>query len=228
MDARHTPQSEYLYRRRFLGSLVVVLLLGIALVRWWPAPLNSSSEAPFRDRAPERIQLEEVQPTSQAKELKPPPPAPLPPVVVPNDVLIKEELEFGDAKLAVEDPEDDAEYQEGAADASTASRQPDTNARLFRAVQPEYPSAAQEKSVRARVQVTVHVTDQGQVQEASVQKRWLLSTDGHAQPVARLEYGLEEAALSAARRSLFRPARADGDPVETQTTLTFEFGTSED
>lgn len=210
-----------------MGALAVVLLLGIALVRWWPAPLASTSETPFRDRAPERIQLKEVQPTSQSQELKPPPPAPLPPVVVPNDVLIKEETEVGDAALAVEDPEDDPRHQEGSADAPSASRQPDTNARLFRAVQPEYPSAARDNSVRARVQVTVQVTEKGQVQEASIRQRWLLSTEGHARPVAKLEYGLEEAALSAARQSLFRPARANGNPVGTQTTLTFEFGTSE-
>lgn len=226
MGPRHTPQTEYFYRRRLLGSLAAVLVLGIALVRWWPS-FESTSNTSFRDQAPERIQLEEVQPTSQSQELRPPPPAPLPPVVVPNDVLIKEELEFGDAKLAIDDPDDDAEYQEGSAEAPPASRQPDTNARLFRAVQPEYPSAARDNSIRARVQVAVKITEQGQVQEASIQKRWLLSTEGQARPVSKLEYGLEEAALAAARRSLFRPARANGQPVETQTTLTFEFGTSE-
>lgn len=227
MDSHHTPQSEYVYRRRLLGSLVAVLMLGIALVRWWPTLEETASDGPYRDRAPERIQLEEVQPTSQSQELKPPPPTPLPPVVVPNDVLIKEELEFEEAELDVEDPGEDERYQEGSAEEPATARQPDTNARLFRAVQPKYPSAAQDRSVQARVRVAVQITEKGQVQEATVTKRWLLSTDGSARAVSSLEHGLEEAALAAARRSLFRPARANGDPVATQTTLTFEFGTGE-
>jgi hypothetical protein len=65
------------------------------------------------------------------------------------------------------------------------------------------------------------------VTTATVLKRWRLSDGGQARPVAQLDYGLEEAALVAARRSRFRPAQQNGRPVASQTTLTFEFGTSE-
>lgn len=227
MDSHHTAQAEYTYRRRIMMSLVIVLALGIAAVRWWPVSFGEAPETFYSDRGPDRIELEEVQPTSQMQERKPPPPAPLPPKVVPNDVLIEEEIEFGEAELAIEDPADDEQYREGRVDEATASRQPDTNARLFRAVQPEYPSAARDNSVRARVQVAVQISETGQVQEATVMKRWRLSGDGNVRPVSHLEYGLEEAALAAARQSLFRPARANGDPVPTRTTLTFEFGPSD-
>lgn len=227
MSRHTTPQSEYRYRRRFLASLAVALGIVIALVRWWPTPRASSSEGPFRQRASERIQTKEIQPTTQSQDLAPPPPAPLPPVVVPNDVPIEEEIEFGESNLAVTDPSDDARLQEGNAEKPTAARQPDTNPRLFRAVQPEYPSAAQKDGVQARIQVAVNVSKTGRVKEAVILKRWRLSSNGRADPVASLEHGLEQAALTAARKSRFRPAQKDGAPVASRTTITFEFGTSE-
>lgn len=222
-----SARSDQMYRRRFLACLAVVLVLGIALVHWWPVVPPSSPEGPFHERGSERIQVNEIQPTQQARERTPPPPAPVPPVVVPNDVVIEEEIEFDEGTLAVEDPGDDERLREGNSDVTTAARRPDTNPRLFRAVQPSYPSSARKQSVRARVRVAVYVSKTGRVTEATVLKRWRLSENGGAHPVARLEYGLEEAALVAARRSRFRPAQDNGTPVASQTTITFEFGTSD-
>lgn len=219
--------SDHAYRRRFLVSLAVVLGLGLALVHWWPAPAPSTPDGPFGERGADRIQINEVQPTSQAREQAPPPPAPVPPRVVPNNVVIEEELDFGTSALAVETPDDDDRLQDGTTQTPTATRSPDTNARLFRAVQPNYPSTAREEGVQARVRVSVQVSETGQVQTATVLQRWRLSEGGHARPVAQLNHGLEEAALVAARRSRFRPAQQNGRPVASQTTLTFEFGTSE-
>lgn len=219
--------SEEAYRNRFLGALAAVLALGIALVRWWPAAPPSAPDGPFSERSPDRIQISEVQPTTQAREQTPPPPAPVPPKVVPNNVVIENDPEFGTTALTVENPEDDDRLQEGTTEMPTATRTPDTNARLFRAVQPEYPAAAREESVEARVRVAVQVSETGRVTEATVLKRWRLANGQQALPVAQLEYGLEEAALVAARRSRFRPAQENGKPVASQTTLTFEFGTSE-
>ncbi len=220
-------RSNHTYRRRLLASLAVVLGLGVALVQWWPASTAPSTDGPFRERGPERIQVNEVQPTTQSRERTPPPPAPTPPVVVPNDVVIEDPIDFDEGTLAVEDPDNDEQLREGRSPAVSAARRPDTNARLFRAVQPDYPSSARERSIRARVRVSVQVSKTGRVEEAIVLKRWRLLDEGGVRPVARLDYGLEEAALGAARRSRFRPAQHDGRPVASQTTLTFEFGTDE-
>jgi len=199
-----------------------VLLLAIVLVRGWPV---ATSEPPpiFRDRPSDRIQVRDVQPTSQSQEQTPPPPAPLPPVVVPNEVLVKEELDFGEAELRVDVPEDDPTLQDGA-DRATRARPPDTAARLLRNVQPTYPGAARKEDVRARIDVEVEIDTQGRVQTATIQQRWRLRPDGSAELVEKLGYGLEEAALGAARRALFRPARHRGKPVVTRTVLTFTFG----
>ena len=99
--------SRLAYHQRVLGAMVTILALLIAVVRWLRAEPTSGAEAPFRDRGTERIAIQEVQPTSQSEEKNPPPPAPLPPVVVPNEVLVEQEVEIGDAQLRVETPEDD-------------------------------------------------------------------------------------------------------------------------
>ena len=226
---RRSPAStpDHAYRQRLLGALALVLALGVALVRWWPASSPQAPDGPFGERGPDRIQINEVQPTAQAREQTPPPPAPVPPKVVPNNVVIEDKIEFGTSALAVESPEDDDQLREGTTDTPSAARTPDTNARLFRAVQPDYPTAAREESVQARVRVAVQVSETGRVTEATVLKRWRLADEGRTHIVARLNHGLEEAALVAARRSRFRPAQQNGQPVASQTTLTFEFGTSE-
>lgn len=228
MQHSNGPRSDDSYRRRFLISLIVVLCLGIALVEWWPAPTPSTPDGPLQKKAAGRIQIKDVQPTTQSQERKPPPPAPFPPVIVPDNAPIEDEIEFGDANLIVADPGEDRELQDGTSDTPTTGQQPDTSPRLFRAVQPKYPSAARENSVQARVQVAVQVSETGRVREATILKRWRVSAGGSARPVQQLDYGLEKAALIAARRSRFRPAQKNGDPVASRTTLTFEFGTSTD
>jgi TonB family protein len=221
--ARRSHHSDALYRQRLLAAAASVLLAAVLVVRWWPADFGTASSLPYSDRGAESIQIEEVQPTSQSQEKTPPPPAPLPPVVVPNDRLIETEIDWDTGTLQIEDPGDDATYQEGTTAQASASRTPDTNARLLRAVQPEYPSAARKDDVKARVVVEVQVSANGQVTSAQILERAYLE-NGQPRAVSRLGHGLEQAALAAARRSLFRPARANGQPVATRTTITYTFG----
>jgi protein TonB len=212
------------YRLRVLSTTVLSLLLVVAVVRWWPAPGSPSSDATFSARGQETVQMEEIQPTSHAIEKAPPPPAPAPPVVVPNDRIIEFEFEMTDSALPVDDPGDDDERQQ-ASSGATAGQRPDANARLLRYVEPTYTQSARKNNVRAQVVVEVLVSPAGKVQEATVLERRLLADDGKAKrTVDRLGYGLEEAALSAARRCLFRPATNGGEPVATRTTLTIRFG----
>lgn len=220
-----TYRRRHQYATRVLGCLAAALLLAIALVRFWPTG-EDAPDIVYSSRGTEAIQIEEIQPTSHAERQKPPPPAPLPPVVVPNDALVEDDpIEFEDANLLAEEFGEDERDQDGVANA-TAARRPDTNARLLRYVEPDYTRAARRNEVRARVVVEVQVDPSGRVQEATIIDRVLLNEGGQPQEqVSQLGYGLEEAALSAARQCLFRPAEANGEPVSTRTTLTISFGT---
>lgn len=213
------------YVLRIMASLAFTLLLLIGVVRFWPASPDAPSDAIYNAAGEETIQIEEIVPTSQTREQRPPPPAPLPPVVVPNDVIdAVEPIDFTDAHLPIENPGQDATHQDGTQTRTVAARQPDVNARLLRYVEPEYPQAARRRDVRAEVVIEVNVNPAGQVTSASIVRRTLLGDEDTAsRTVDKLGYGLEEAALAAARQCLFRPAQANGEPVATRTTLTIRF-----
>lgn len=218
--AYHVQQR---YVLRIMGCLVVVLLLMIGLVHFWPS-WESRPDVVYSATGTETIQIEEIQPTSQSVEKRPPPPAPLPPVVVPNDAIDEvDPVDFTDTALPIDEPGEDEERQDGTSQQAAAAQRPDVNARLLRYVEPEYTRAARRNDVQAEVVIEVQIDAQGRVQSAAVVHRKLLSDDG-TRVVDELGYGLEEAALAAARRCLFRPARADGEPVPTRTTLTIRFG----
>jgi len=206
-----------------MGALAFVLAVLSALVQWWPIEQTEADGRPFNNRPATHIETQDIQPTRQSKERMPPPPAPLPPVVVPNEVLVEQEVDIGEGSLQLETSGEDRTLQEGTEHAA-ASRTPDVEARLLRNVQPEYPSSARSNNVRARVEVEVQIGRNGRVEDATVRRRWVLTKSGSSRPVARLGHGLEGAALRAARRSLFQPARSGGAPVRSQTVITFTFG----
>ena len=70
------------------------------------------------------------------------------------------------------------------------------------------------------------VDEKGRVEATKVLERFLLGSkkDDPKRAVTLLGYGLEEAALSAAGRWLFRPARKNGTAVRSYHALTFRFG----
>lgn len=217
------PDRDDTYRLHILVSTATVLALAITFVLFWPHRTAPSTNLPFTDAATDFVEIDEIIPTSQSQDRKPPPPAPLPPVVVPEDVLV--EIEFdGSSNLMVDDPGDDAIFQDGA-QGPTAAQTSDVGARLFRSVQPTYPEQAQKNDVRARIMVEVSVDASGRVTDASILRRERMTSSGDT-PVSSLSYGLEESALDAARRSLFRPAERNGEPVATRATITFTFGDS--
>ena len=207
-------------------SLVCTLLLVIGLVKWWPTSGETAEPLRYGSREQERIQMEEVMPSSQALK-RPPPPAPLLPVVVPDEIVLEEvEIDVSDENFfAITDPSDDDAFAEGTLDGGATSGGAARTAKPVRFVEPEYTREARRKRVRAEVVVEVVVDERGRVQEARILERYLLGSDDNPKRlVETIGYGLEEAALAAAKRWLFRPALQGGKAVADQTTLTFFFG----
>ena len=107
MATDHPPASNrhdrHTYRLRMMGALAGTLLLLNLIVQWWPASESGSFYTLYAAHEGPRITMGEVLQTVQVREEKPPP-VPLPPVIIPQDVLLDEvDLVLPDSFLVVED-----------------------------------------------------------------------------------------------------------------------------
>ena len=106
MSRLHPPVSDghdrYAYRLRMMAALAGTLLLLNMIVQWWPASDGGSFYTLYAAHEGPRITMDEVLQTVQVREQKPPP-APLPPVVIPQDVLLDDVMVLPDSFLVVED-----------------------------------------------------------------------------------------------------------------------------
>jgi outer membrane biosynthesis protein TonB len=212
---------------RLLASGATSLLAVTLVVRLWPAPSGASEPEAllYASDGQEVIQIDEIVPTRQA-ERRPPPPAPLPPVVVPDDVILDDEpIVWEDANLLADAFGEDERQQDGDAEAAEAPRapRPDTDPRILLNAVARYTPEAREEGVQAEVRVEVMIDAAGRVQEAAIVGRWLAEREGGRRAVERLGFGLEDAALDAARRSRFRPAEVDGEPVAARYAYVIRF-----
>ncbi len=102
-DAYRSQVAKHAYRLRILASLAGTLLLLNLIVQWWPASEGGSFYALYAAHEGPRITRDEVLQTVHVREQKPLP-VPLPPVVIPQDVLLDEvDLVLPDSFLVVED-----------------------------------------------------------------------------------------------------------------------------
>ncbi len=218
---------EMLYRLRMLGCTVASILILIAFFKFWPLPVESETDPfPYRAGGQELISLEEVQPTRQSQK-PPPPPPPIIPMLVPDDIVIENEIQFEDAYLTLEEYGDDQDIFQAEGDANAGSaKAPEIGPRPLKFVEPKFPKAAQRKRVKAEVVIEVMVDEKGRVLDAKIIERILYSDSSKKKKVTvpSLSHGLEESALSAAKRWTFRPALANGLPVQSYYTMTFSFG----
>lgn len=106
--------------------------------------------------------------------------------------------------------------------APSSDAQFDTPPEIVTISSPNYPEAAKEAKAQGLVFVQMEIDTEGNVAEAKVVKSRKM-TDAGTEEVAALGYGLEEAALTAARTMKFKPAQKNGKPVPAAVTMPFNF-----
>ncbi len=101
--AYRSQAAKHAYRLRMMGALAGTLLLLNLIVQWWPASEGGSFYTLYAAHEGPRITMGEVLQTVHVREQKPPP-VPLPPVVIPQDVLLDDvDMVLPDSFLVVED-----------------------------------------------------------------------------------------------------------------------------
>ncbi len=217
------------YHVRLLAATIAALVVCIACVRWWPYVPELDREAPLYDARREKVvTLEMIEPTRQSRRA-PPPPVPLPPIEVPDDVVLEEEPIVFEPEINLlpgESGEGDGSAGDGTGNATGPSfvAQAETAPKPIRFVEPEYSREARRKKIRAQIIVEVRVDSEGRVQESRIIDRFLLDDEDDWLPVTELGYGVEEAVLAAADRWRFVPATHQGRVVESLSTLEFTIG----
>lgn len=210
------------YSLRLFASIIAAQVLILLCIKLWP---DTSEPKPVDIiySSPEVIQMEEIVSTNQTRRA-PPPPAPLPPVIAPDETILEEDILLDLDPLALTDPslDDMPTEPEGAPSTGIGATEA---AKPIRIALVEYPRSAKRRNIHAEIVIAVVVDRRGRVQSPQIAERYLLNEKDNTRTlVDALGYGLEEAAVNAAMRSLFRPARKDGATVESNHKITFKFG----
>src|SRR5690606_26138862 len=79
------------YGVRILAALAGSLALLVGVFRLWPVEERAPAPERFAVPARETIPIEMIEPTRQVAQQAPPPPPTLPPIEVPDDVVLPEE-----------------------------------------------------------------------------------------------------------------------------------------
>ncbi|NND73149.1 MAG: energy transducer TonB [Rhodothermales bacterium] len=222
MQRPHRNESSYV--NRVLACTAMTLLLFVGIVKFWPREFGEPPELVYHPAGQELIAMEEIVPTRQQKK-KPPPPRPRIPVVV-DDAEVIEDIDFdiADNLLEIDDPSNDVESQDGDLVESTGAAAR-IDPRPVRVVEPEYTSEARRRNVRAEVVVEALVDERGRVKDVKIVERYLLGKKPEDKELVQvIGYGLEESAVDAAMKWMFRPARNNGQAVSSYYVFSLKVG----
>jgi len=215
---------EPVYRNRYLLAIVMVEILLIIMIRYWPAE-EYNPELNFEIPPQEQVFLDEIEITRQETS-PPPPPRPILPNPVPSEEIVEIEL---DVELDLDLP-DLPELEEGLGTGEFGDEErivgnpqiPPTVVRIVEATAPE--AVPEEYKGRLEMIVNFLVDRDGNVEEASVMEIRLYNESGDSyEELPFVQYGLMDAVLRAAMQWRFRPARQDGEPVKAFTRQRFNY-----
>lgn len=211
------------YKVRILSCLVIVEIIAIAIVNFWPASDGPGKTVQNISFAQEDNTWEEVQITRHESR-PPPPPKPQVPVPVPNDEIIEETPDLEDIDFSeFTDPLSEERVGEPG-DAARLVSDPQSGPSVIRIVEPTTPDEAKRANVKVEVWVTFLVDQQGSVEDANISEIRLYDQNGEYETVESIGYGIIESTLKAALQWKFRPATDNGDPVKTYTRHIFTYG----
>lgn len=227
MYVKFIPENSWIgdhsYRNLVLASLVIVLLLMIGFVQFWPA----SEYSPTLDVAitePEMVFLDEIIVTRQ-QSAPAAPPKPMLPMPEPTDEIIELDLdlefEWDITDLEPLDP------GTGTGDSGEAVRivgNPERAPSVVRIVEASARQYVPEE-YRSSLEIIVNflVDENGDVEEAHIMEYRLYSDDGGYESLSVVPDDLVEAVIQAAMQWRFRPARDQGDAVKAFTRQRFNY-----
>lgn len=215
--------SESGYINRLLLSVLIVQILMLLLIRFWP--VNTEEEVSYQSEPPrQEVLIDEIQITQQ-RSSPPPPPRPQVPQPVPSDEVIEVELDI-DMDLDVPDMPDLEPGTGSALDGEESSivsspQVPPTVVRIVEASSPE--DVPPELKGNIEMIVNFLVDKEGRVEEASIEEIRKYTNGDEYEVLPYIEYGLMDAVLRAALQWRFRPARQDGEPVRAYTRQRFNY-----
>lgn len=211
------------YQQRFMLALCLALFGCVLLLKLWPPSEPRPAEV-YINFEQEEIYVEDVITTRQSSAAAAPP-KPVPPVPVPNDEIIEEEIRFPDFDdIFVENPLEQPEEGFGrAGNEGQIVGSPDRPPALLRIVEPIVPEAAKNANIKARIIVSFLVNTQGNVEEVIVNEIRLYESDSY-RVVNDIGYGILEAVMEAAVRWQFRPAEHNSEKVKTYVKNSFNIG----
>lgn len=225
MVKKRKERKESYYKIRILSCVVLVEIIAIAIINFWPVQEGGGTSYRDVSYADEDIMFEEVQITRQESR-PPPPPKPRVPVPVPNDQVIEEEIPDLDNLNISEDFDPMSEGivgEEG--DSDRVVTNPQSGPSVIRIVEPTTPDEAKKANIQVEVWVTFLVDQEGRVEEANIsQIRLYNGAEDEFETVQTIGYGITESTLKAALQWKFRPATDNGQPVKAYTRHIFTYG----
>ncbi len=215
MPLRRTKKADLMakYKKYFEISLIASLALLIVAFKFFP---NLAGEGALIEGPQELFTVEDIQQTKQ-EDRPPPPPKPPIPIEAPADDVL-EDIEIGDTEIDFEanieappPPKEDKKVVEEEPVYFVAVEEMPEPIGGIQAIQSKivYPEIAKRAGVEGRVYILAFVDEKGTVTKAEV--------------IKGIGAGCDEAALSAVKKTKFKPGKQRGKPVKVQVSIPVVF-----